>query len=418
MDYLEIIIRGYSIENNREHFENYFFREFKKAEKKYFEVDEFFGGCLKVIESWEHDLDKQLNNRCIQLADMINAAENENAKYPDAQGKTIEQKKEAAGQYNIELSTISRNNFSVNLSESTNRGFTGNLSYNEVLFIKKTIEKAYQNTEKDNSEKKYSLQSIKIKKNKFKNMDSWVEWMCRNPELSEKYYPELTTGLKERIQQNPPYLTALIIQKLPEQFNKWKTDSDQLFSKTRQKKIKEYIYLLNNLLNVWQYSTEIEISAINEVRDELNEQLEYLEIELKAIPNKQKNKSTANGNSSLRHKVENSFSFMKDIDPRKHGQILDEGDFNDLIKWVTYYFENNFQLPEITKPIQKVNTNKGNVIFTFLKFFKEEHPEKTRPESLFKLIKACFKEYGNDNIDNFKKQSKPQYYDILISKNK
>jgi len=121
---------------------------------------------------------------------------------------------------------------------------------------------------------------------------------------------------------------------------------------------------------------------------------------------------------SMREKVENAFSFMQRTDPRKHKLILNENDFNNLVGWVTYYFENEFKLPEIKQPIQKVNTNKGNVIYTFMNFFKQEHPAKTRPESLFILMRTCFYEYRDDEITNLKKQKEPQYYNDLIRNNR
>jgi len=115
--------------------------------------------------------------------------------------------------------------------------------------------------------------------------------------------------------------------------------------------------------------------------------------------------------------IENAFSFMLNCDPRKHKQILNETDFKKLISWVTSYFERNFEVPEISEPIQNINTAKGNVIYTFLKLFKDLHPTKTRPDSLFILIKACFYEYRNDKVSNLKKQKEPQYYTNLINNN-
>lgn len=35
-----------------------------------------------------------------------------------------------------------------------------------------------------------------------KNIDEWVEWMTRNPELAKKHYPKLMQGLTERIKLN------------------------------------------------------------------------------------------------------------------------------------------------------------------------------------------------------------------------
>lgn len=120
--------------------------------------------------------------------------------------------------------------------------------------------------------------------------------------------------------------------------------------------------------------------------------------------------------SVLKNKIESAFSFMQYNDQRKHKRILSDYDFESLINWVNSYFENDFTIPEIVEPIKVINTNKGNVVYTFIKIFKDLHPTKTRPESLFELIKLCFYDYRNDNINNYKKTSEPQYYSKLVRK--
>ncbi len=188
-------------------------------------------------------------------------------------------------------------------------------------------------------------------------------------------------------------------------------------------------YVINSHILFDMLFNEIQICCIKYKIDffkicyELSFSLEYLDSgislafrEMKKESKPTQHESKSDKNLTIRQKVENAFSFMQSVDIRKHQLILNEADFNDLINWVTYYFENNFVLPKIIQPIQEVNTNKGNVIYTFLRFFKIIHPAQTRPESLFKLIKACFYEYKDDKIDNLKKQKKPQYYNDLISK--
>ena len=63
MDYFEIVLQGYFNDNNREYLSQYFFREYKKAEKEYYEVNEFFDGCLKATEIFE----KEINDRIFKL---------------------------------------------------------------------------------------------------------------------------------------------------------------------------------------------------------------------------------------------------------------------------------------------------------------------------------------------------------------
>lgn len=136
---------------------------------------------------------------------------------------------------------------------------------------------------------------------------------------------------------------------------------------------------------------------------------------VKDLPPQQKQESEPQI-SNVSNDIESAFSFMQQNDPRKHKRIISDDDFDSLMKWITYYFENNFTIPEIDNPIKVINTNKGNVVYTFIKIFKELHPTKTRPDSLFELIKLCFYDYRNDNISNYKKQKEPQFYSQLINK--
>jgi hypothetical protein len=124
-----------------------------------------------------------------------------------------------------------------------------------------------------------------------KNIEEFVEWMALNPELAKKNYPELTMGLQNTILKAEPFVTALIIQKLPSHFAKWKSEAEQGLTSTRTKKIKGYIKLLNLVLNELEYANEIEKQAIETVRVELTEQVDYwkeaiLKLEPEQIPTK------------------------------------------------------------------------------------------------------------------------------------
>ena len=68
MDYLEIVLRGYYNENNRKHLVDYFFSEFKKAEKETFcSSDLFFGGCMKIIDAFNKNYQEQFFEQQRQL---------------------------------------------------------------------------------------------------------------------------------------------------------------------------------------------------------------------------------------------------------------------------------------------------------------------------------------------------------------
>lgn len=144
MNYLEIVLQGYFNENNREHLEKYFLRKYKKAEKEQFaEADEFFSGCLKVIEGWEVHLDKQVLEQQKELYFLIDLAK-EGKINSSRQDKTIEQIKwETIERCEKKLSTISINDFSIQVRPLIDDHRIGyNLSYNESLYIKTAIQKA------------------------------------------------------------------------------------------------------------------------------------------------------------------------------------------------------------------------------------------------------------------------------------
>jgi hypothetical protein len=154
MNYLEIVLQGYFNENNREFLEKYFFREFKKAEKEqYFEADEFFNGCIKVIESWEKYLQEQVFKRKHELYLMLDGAKNGTIKYEDLQGKTIEEKRRETIQYceqelkDVRPDGIGSLSFTVHLHSLTNGRIAYNMPYYELLVIKIAILKAFKKTQ-------------------------------------------------------------------------------------------------------------------------------------------------------------------------------------------------------------------------------------------------------------------------------
>jgi hypothetical protein len=154
MNYLDLVTEGYFDENNREFLENYFLREYKKAEKEqFFEANEFFSGCMKVIECWENYLQKEVFERKKELYLLLNGAKNGKLLYDDLEGKTIEQlRQETIENCEKELEDVRPDgigsiSFTVNLSSLTEGRIRYNMDYNEVLQIKLSICKAFQKTQ-------------------------------------------------------------------------------------------------------------------------------------------------------------------------------------------------------------------------------------------------------------------------------
>lgn len=153
MNYLEIVLKGYFNDNNRKFLEKYFLREYKKAEKDDFlEADEFFSGCLEVIESFEKHLEDNVNERKRELTFMLINAKNGTLSFADLENKTIEQKRLETIEFceqelkDVRPDGIGSLSFTVNLFSLTNGSIAYHLAYNEVLQIKISILKVFRHT--------------------------------------------------------------------------------------------------------------------------------------------------------------------------------------------------------------------------------------------------------------------------------
>ena len=116
----------------------------------------------------------------------------------------------------------------------------------------------------------------------------------------------------------------------------------------------------------------------------------------------------------LSEKIRKHLMFMNGICPRTHRKILSDEDFEQFINWNIEYYNNNFKLPVIINPIRQINTNKTYIQLAFRYLFKEFHPSKTYPSSLFDFYKASFKKYSNDKRSNFDRVSKNSVVENLM----
>lgn len=145
MDYLEIIIQGYCIDNNRKYLHDYFSREFQKAISKGYSAKEFHDGCLLVLNEWEAPMYKSLIERQNMLSLMIDRANNGEADLSVLDKKPIS-KKGYIKQLETELNTITVQNYPAQLSTLTKHKATGVIYYDGIQYIKDALKKAYKRT--------------------------------------------------------------------------------------------------------------------------------------------------------------------------------------------------------------------------------------------------------------------------------
>ncbi len=280
MNYLKIVLQGYFNRDNREYLDQYFFEEFKKAERDdYRTVERFFEGCRGVIRDWENHLQHKVMERKRELYSMRNRANNGTLSYAEMEGVTTEQRRQETMEFcerelqDVRPDGIGSLSFTVHLFSLTNGSIAYDLPYNELLDIKLSIAKAFEKAQAE----------------------------------------------KEELPPQP-------------------TD------KQRKPETKE---------------------------------------------------------TELSERIKKHFGFFNKSCPRKHKQILNDADFKSLIDWTIWYFENDFEVPEILEPIKVVNTNKTFVQLAFRYLFKELHKSSPYPETLFEFYQSAFTPYSEDKKRNF-----------------
>jgi hypothetical protein len=261
MDYIEIILRGYTDENNRNFLSKYFIRESKKAEKENYSFEEFFAGLDNAIIKFKIEYKNRLFKRKNELYFMLDGAKNGTLTYANTEKKSIEELHSQTIEYcESELSEISFENFPLNLFYFTSNRYTGHLNYSEVEFICNEIAKAFKELEKPEQTDPlnfYDPSTIDKNvnfKNAFDKVDERIVFEYFKKNLVGKKY------LSEKVLNN--FLSLAFDQKvLPTQkfsFEKLNTQSDivQIFYNyykiTAGKpygKQKEYLNLLCNYFN-------------------------------------------------------------------------------------------------------------------------------------------------------------------------
>lgn len=152
MDYSEIILKGFLDENTRKFLEKYFLREYTIAKRdQFFEANEFFSGCLRVIEGWEELLRKEEFIYCKDCIYTKNRIKDGTFSVNALEGKTIEESKQELIEFYESEVTKALNHEACNeritipLHLSTKEGHKSyNLDYFNLLQIRDIIKKAYR----------------------------------------------------------------------------------------------------------------------------------------------------------------------------------------------------------------------------------------------------------------------------------
>ncbi len=149
MNYSDIISEGFEDQNNREFLENYFVREFRKAEKDHYTAVEFFTGCIREIKAVETWINNVVASKKHKLFLLLGSAKDGTLQHTDLKGKTIEQANQETIEYcenalqNETPGSFAGQTFAASLSNGCM------LDYNEAKYIEKSLLKAWQIVDPD-----------------------------------------------------------------------------------------------------------------------------------------------------------------------------------------------------------------------------------------------------------------------------
>jgi len=70
-------------------------------------------------------------------------------------------------------------------------------------------------------------------------------WLIKNPELTKKHYPHIAKMLDDFVEKYSPVEMATHFEELSLEFPKWREAIENLLPKAKERKIKEYLMVLN-----------------------------------------------------------------------------------------------------------------------------------------------------------------------------
>ncbi|MBI0401363.1 hypothetical protein [Cyclobacterium marinum] len=147
MNYLELVLIANILKKKQKKLEKFFYRKYKKAKKEYYDADEFFGGCLKLLDVFDQILQQKVNDRERELYLMIDWSNYGCLTYDnlgEGPKHTDPEKEKIFNSFKDQLESNNKSNFSVHLPSITLGKYTGELWEEDITFIRSEIEKARQ----------------------------------------------------------------------------------------------------------------------------------------------------------------------------------------------------------------------------------------------------------------------------------
>jgi hypothetical protein len=174
MDFLRLVLDGWANKSDRKNLPQYFFRQYKQAERDHFYTkDVFFNNCLDVIAALENDIEEQINKEIYESDKALYQALRGTIEYAEEdKTKTKEQRDRETIESMVEriryLRHEGRDGFSVMPYILIPYNYVGKLNLQDLAALREAINKANEEAPNDlfNSKKDGIPNSSQRQKNK------------------------------------------------------------------------------------------------------------------------------------------------------------------------------------------------------------------------------------------------------------
>lgn len=125
--------------------ENFFYREYKKAKKDHYDADEFFQGCLNILDVFDQILQKQVNDQKNDIYQMIDWSNDSCLKNDNLSvgPKLVDPEHERIfSSFRDKLSIISKSDYSIHLPSITSGKYQGIVCEADISFLRGELKKA------------------------------------------------------------------------------------------------------------------------------------------------------------------------------------------------------------------------------------------------------------------------------------
>ncbi|MGJ8759369.1 MAG: hypothetical protein ACSHXA_02430 [Polaribacter sp.] len=224
-----------------------------------------------------------------------------------------------------------------------------------------------------------------------------AKWIVNNLESAKILTPEIIGGLEKRIITAPPFTTANIIEKIPNNFVNWKNEIENTSKTGREKKIQQYLELVELILYKKEFDSEIINISIDKIKPELIE----MEVFLKKLLLNSTNPKKISTYEWLSSYIDKELTELHLLMVEKYKLISPETTYNQFkVIFTNQIIVNDF------KPIKWHDDNASELLYFIKRLEESNNIEHTPKRADYKKMTTCFTKPNGETFKASWKQIK------------